>query len=212
MRSLFSPDSKFMQAMSQIADLVLLNFVFLLCCVPVVTAGAAITALYTVCSRFSTPGEQSALRGFFRAFRENFRQSTILWLLLLILGGTACVNIWIFSQFSGVLSYGVVLFGILLMLTLMIGSYAFPLLGQFSNDIRSTFKNALFLSVGYLPRTILVTAVNVFPWVLLLWQPYLFFSTGFIWVAIYFSTGAYLNSLVLKKVFAPYLQNEEESL
>ncbi|MCI6435817.1 MAG: YesL family protein, partial [Clostridiales bacterium] len=70
MGAFFSPDSKFMQAMARIADLVILNLLFLVSCIPLVTIGAASAALYTVCFRFGTDREQGVCRSYFRAFRE----------------------------------------------------------------------------------------------------------------------------------------------
>lgn len=209
MQSLFSPDSKFMLAMGRVCDLLVLNLIFLVSCVPVFTIGAAVTALYTVCFRFGTEREKGVVEPYFSAFRENFRQGTALWLILLLCGGTALVNTLVFYGMAGTLHYFFVLFAILLALALLAGSYVFPLLSQFSNDVRSTCKNALFLSIGYLPYSIAVTFLNVFPFVLLLSDLYLFLQTGFLWAAIYFSAAAYFNSLLLKKVFAPYLSNEE---
>lgn len=211
MHALFSPDSRFMQAMGRIGDLLLLNFVFLLSCVPLFTIGAASAALYTVCFRIGTPREQGVVGSFFRAFRENFRQGTALWLILLFCGGTACLNILAFAGMSGPLRYAALVFAILLALVLLMAGYAFPLLSRFRNSTRGTFRNALILSLGYLPRSILIAAINAFPFALLLLEPYLFFSTGFVWIAVYFSAAGYINSLLLKKVFAPYTADEEGS-
>ena len=76
---LFSPDSKFMRFMSVLGDLMLLNFIFLLCSVPVVTIGASITALYTVVFRMVREKDsRSVVVQFFRSFRQNFRRATLL--------------------------------------------------------------------------------------------------------------------------------------
>ena len=113
MQTLFSPDSKFMQTMSRIADLLLLNFFFLLTCVPIVTIGAASTAMYTVCFRFGSEREAGTVRSYFRAFRENFKQATVLWLVILLCGVTAGINVFLFYSMSGILHYAFILFAIL---------------------------------------------------------------------------------------------------
>lgn len=208
MQTLFSPDSKFMQAMSRVCDLLILNLIFLLSCIPVITIGAASTALYTVCFRFGTEREQGVVKSYFRAFRENFKQATVLWLILMLCGGTACWNAVFFYQMPSPLHYAFILFAGLFVLALLIAAYVFPLLSQFSNDSRSTLKNALILSIAYLPRSAVIAAILVFPFVLLFLDLYLFFQTGFIWVTFYFSAAAYINSLLLKKVFAPFLNEE----
>lgn len=211
MQALFSPDSRFMQAMSRIGDLLLLNFFFLLTCVPIITIGAAVTALYTVCFRFGTEREVGVIRSYFQAFRDNWKQATVLWLILLLCGGSACFNAYIFYCMSGIFRYGFLPFLILFALVLLIGSYAFPLLSQFDNSSLSTLKNALVLSLGYLPRSLLITGLNIFPFVLLMTDLYVFLQAAFIWAALYFAAAACLNCRLLRKVFAPYLTDKEDA-
>ena len=83
---LFSYDSKFSQAILKLCYSCYLNLLWFLCSIPVFTAGAATTALYDVTLRISRGEDPSLTSRFFRAFRENFRQSTILWLIMLALG------------------------------------------------------------------------------------------------------------------------------
>lgn len=207
---LFSPDSRFMRAMSMLGDLLLLNLIFLICCVPIVTIGASCTALYTVAFRMARGTEEHVFGLFFRAFRQNFRRATGLWLLLLLAGGVAVLDIWIFAAFSGVLRLIEIPFVLLLIVVLFTAGYAFPLLSQFENTVKGTLKNALALSLGYLPRTLVITALNVFPLALLLYDPYLFLNAGFIWAFLWFSAAAYLAAKLLGKVFAPYREEKKE--
>lgn len=211
MDKLFSPDSKFMRAMSRLADLALLNICFLACCIPLVTIGAAQTALYTVLFRLGTEQEAAGtVKSFFRAFRENFRQGTALWLILLLCAGAAAANTYVFYLMPGSIRWAFVLFALLLVLLLLLAGYAFPLASQFGNGPLSTIKNALVLSLGYLPRSLVVAALNLLPWVMLLTNIMAFFYAGLIWVGLYFSAAAYMNTLLLRGVFAPYLAQEEE--
>ena len=189
MGGFFSLDSKFMQVMSRVADLIILNVIYLVTCLPVVTIGAASTALYTVCFRLGTDREGSLVKGYFRAFRDEFRQATLIWLFLLLFGAASCVNIILFLSMDGWMHY---------------------LLSQFRNDTKSVLKNALIFSVAYLPRTALIVVINVFPWALLLTNLYMFLQVGFIWVVVYFAAAAYINTRLLKKVFAPYMEPDEE--
>ena len=205
MGAIFSPDSKFMQAMARVSDLVILNLLFLLSCVPLITIGAASAALYTVCFRIGTDREQGVCRSYFRAFRENFRQGTILWLIAVVFFGAGIVNVFLFYSMEGPLHYLFLLMTALMVLGVLMYSYAFPLISQFSNKILPTLKNAFCLSLGYLPRSLVIAVVNVFPLALALADLYLFLQMGFVWAFLYFSAAAYINALLLKKVFAPYL-------
>lgn len=205
MGALFSPDSKFMQAMGRIGDLAVLNLLFLVSCIPLITVGAASAALYTVCFRTGTDREQGLVRSYFQAFRENFKQGTIVWLVLALFLAAGVLNTLLFYALEGMLHFLFLLTAVLLVLAVLMFSYAFPLMSQFSNDTRSTLKNSLFLSLGYLPRSLLVAALNVFPLMLALLDLNLFLQVGFLWIFLYFSSAAYLNSLLLKKVFAQYM-------
>lgn len=204
MGSFFSPDSKFMQTMSRLADLVVLNLLFLVSCVPLFTIGAAFTAMYTVCFQLGTEKESGIFRTYFRSFRENFKQSTILFLILALLLLALFFDTLLLFSMTGWLRYGCVLTGFLLVLAVLMYSYAFPLLSQFANSTRQTLKNSLFLSLGYLPRSLLIGALNVFPLALALLNLYTFLQTAMMWAFLYFSAAAYFNSLLLKKVFAHY--------
>lgn len=209
--SFFSLDSKFMQAMSRIADLIILNILFLLTCLPIFTIGAASAALYSVCFRIGTEKEAGVFRPYFRAFRENFKQGTALCLLLLLISGMLCLNIAFFSNQAGWLHCVTYLSIPLLAMVVFIWSYVFPLQSQFINPVKTTLANALMLSIGYLPRTLLLAVFNAGPFILLLVNPLLFLQVGFLWLALYFSAAAYLNALLLRKVFAPYMPPVEEA-
>lgn len=205
MQAFFSSDSKLMQAMGRIGDLVILNLLFFISCLPLFTIGAASAALYTVCFQMGTEKESGIFRTYVRAFRENFKQGTVVFLILALFLLAGFFDTLLLSSLAGWLRYGCILTAILLVLAVLMYSYAFPLLSQFSNGIRATLKNALFLSLGYLPRSLLIAAVNVFPMALALLDLYLFLQMGFLWIFLYFSAAAYLSTLLLKKVFARYM-------
>lgn len=212
MQFLFSPDSKIMQFLSRLTDLILLNVVFLLTCIPVFTIGAANAALYSVCFRMDTDREAPLFTSYFQAFRENFRQGTALWLILLLFGSTALVNVFLFLTKTTVLRYAFVLFAVLFVLVSMIFGYVFPLLSRFQNSVKEMLKNALLLSLAYLPRSLAVTVINLFPWGMLVMNLYAFLQLGFLWFFLYFSAAAYFNSRLLLKVFKPYLEAGEETV
>ena len=210
MKGMFSPDSKFMLAMNGVCDLVILNVIYLITCIPIFTIGAATTALYTVCFRIGTPREQGVFKSYFRAFAASFKQGTVLWLCILLLGGASLFNVFFFRSMEGSIRYMFLLFAVAEVIVLLVSAYTFPLLSRFDNGNIATVRNAILLAVGYLPRSAVVVIINVFPFALLFIDVLLFLQTGLIWVVIYFSAGAFINSRILKKVFAPYLGDEVE--
>ncbi|MBR5261056.1 MAG: YesL family protein [Oscillospiraceae bacterium] len=210
MKGMFSPDSRFMLVMSTVCDLIILNVIYLITCLPIFTIGTATTALYTVAFSMGTVREGRLVRNYFKALASNFKQATVLWLVILVLGVASAFNVYFFYSMTGNLRWLVLLFGVAGVLILLVSAYAFPLLSRFDNGNISTVRNALLLSIGYFPRSAAVVVINIFPFALMLTNVVLFLQTGLIWVIIYFSAGAYINSRILKKVFVPYLGDEEE--
>ena len=210
MRELFNPDSKFMRGMSRVGDLLLLNFFFLLTSLPIITIGAAITAMYTVCFRFGTDREMGTIKSYFRAFKENFKKATALWLGILFLILATGATVVLFILMPGWMHFLWIPFAIVFLLAVFVGLYVFPLLSQFENKISVTFKNALILSIAYLPRTVLMGLMVVFPLLILYQDLYIFLYCGFIFMTLYFSSITYLSSVLLKKVFKPYMEDSEE--
>lgn len=201
-----------MQYLTRLYDLCLLNLLFLLTCLPLFTIGAAQTALYTVCFRMDTDKEEGTPRGYFRAFRENFRQSAQLWLIFLVFGAACLINMALFYQLGGALQILWAVFTVLQAIALMLFSYRFPLLSLFGNSTKEPLKNALLLGLACLPRTAAVCMVNIFPSAILVLNLYAFFNMGFAWIFLYFSAGTYLNPRLLTPVFAPYRSTEEETI
>lgn len=216
MGSFFSMDSKFMVAMGRLADLVLLNLLFLITSIPIFTLGASATALYTVASKIGTDQESGVFLPYIRAFRNAFKQGTVLWLILLAVAAAVAADAFVFFRMSGWGRYVGCIFLALLALLVLSAGYVFPLISQFENGNLATVKNAILLAVGYLPRSLLMAILHLLPAAAFLAAPAAFFQAAFLWVFLYFSANAYFDGLILRKVFAPYLcvkteTNEEEA-
>ena len=202
MRFLFDLNSPFMQFVSRFCDLVILNLVYLLSCLPIFTIGAATAALYATVFPMDTDREGKLLRTYFRAFGENFKQGTAVFLLLALFGAATYYNMVALTAPGATLGYGILVAAVAVALVLcFVWAWVFPLISRFQNSIPAMLKNALLLAVGNLPRTILVTVLNVFPWALLVVNLYAFLRLGFLWFSLYFSAAAYYNSRILKKIF-----------
>ena len=204
MRFLFDLDSPIMRFISRFCDIVVLNVVFLLTCIPIFTIGAANTALYDVVFRMDTDRESKLLSAYFRAFAANFRQATPIWLLLLLVIAASSVNAVVFSNWGNLPGSILSLLTVVILINiLLVLGYFFPLLSQFDNTKRNTLKNAMLLSVGNLPRTLIMAVINCFPWALTFVNFYAFIQLSFLWLVLYFAAAAYFNSRVLKQVFDP---------
>lgn len=204
MRFLFDSDSWFMQLVNRFSSLVVLNLLFLCTCIPIFTIGAALTALYDVVFRMDTEREGKSVSTYFRSFSANFRQSTPIWLLFLLFIAAGCGNAIIFSNIGGMAGQILFVLSVVILINvLLILGYVFPLLSQFDNTSGNTLKNALLLSTANLPRSLIIAAINCFPWALMIMNLYAFIQLSFLWFALYFAAAAYFNSRVLMSVFKP---------
>lgn len=210
MKNLLFSDSIIMRLTIRLGELVLLNICYSLCCLPVFTIGAAAAAMYAVCFRMGTRQEKKLLSSFFHEFRRNLKKGTILQLILVLICIVACCLVLLFLGSSGIGRYGLFPGLILLLACLIVASYTFPLLSLFDNTCRGTLKNALLLGIGYLPRSVCVVAVNLAPVILLAVDPELFLRLSILLPFLYYSAAAYLNTFLLRKVFAPFLPHEPE--
>lgn len=95
MKNFFPSDGKFNRISDKVGNIFELNLLCLLCCVPVITAGASLTACYYVAMRMVRNEEQSIARDFFRSFRRNFKQGTLIWLLLTLFSFVLFVGAWL---------------------------------------------------------------------------------------------------------------------
>lgn len=203
MPKFFNPDSPLMRFLTKLADLMILNLLFLLSCIPVVTIGAAWTALYYVTLKMVRDEEDSIVRGFFRAFRRNWKQATILWLMVLGLGAVMVLDIRFLnamgdSATAAAMKTAVEILGVL---GLMVLQYLFPGLARFEASTGNTLKNACLLAVGNLPKTLLLSGAAVGAVYLSCWSNLTISVAIVVWVLMGFALMAYGNSGVLVKIF-----------
>lgn len=211
MNHIFQIDNPFFRFMGNVADLVILNFLFLICCIPIVTIGASFTAAYYVALK-KVRGEESYIaRSFFHSFKQNFRQSTIIWLIFLFLGILLSFDFQIIKSLEG--SFAVILNYLMIVaafFSIMIFLYVFPILARFYNPIKTTLKNALLMAVRHLPYTILMVAITAgFLFITFLNYTSLAYSL-LIWIVIGFALIIFINSYFFRKIFDCYMPSEEQ--
>ena len=198
MGRLFNLDSPLMVFLSKVADLMILNIITLFLCIPIITAGDAMTALYYMTIKMVRGEDCYIVRGYFKSFKENFKQATIIWVLavlvfLILIGDFSIIR-------SGLLSFGRVMTVLLIIITVIYVFtmlYVFPVLSRFENTVKNTIRNAFLMSILNLPRTILLVIINLIPFALLL----LFVQSVPFVILFGFSVPAYLCSTQFVKIF-----------
>ena len=212
MSKVFNYEGPVFTFLSRIADLFWLNLLYILCCIPVITAGAATTALYYVTLKMAKDEEGYITKSYFKSFKENFRQATAIWTGFLLIGIIMLMDLGVVNgKISGeafgspamgnVVMVAVFVVGIVVLMT---GMYVFPILAQFENTVKNTVKNAFLISIRHLPYTILMIFITAVP-VVLIW----FFPALFILILIMFAATAYINSRFFNRIFVLYMPKEE---
>lgn len=205
---MFRFDSPVMTFLAKVGDLILLNLMWIIGCLPVITVGASTTALYACITKFREDSETSLVRAFWQVFREEWKQATLLWLTELAVAAVLAADVYI-VLFSGIGTVWLIPVLILPAVVAFLASgYLFPLQARFCNSVPQTLKNALMLAVYRLPTSVLIGAVNLLPVLLLLFLPDVLFLTGIFWVFVGGSLLAYVNSFLLQRVFRKFEPEE----
>lgn len=212
MDRIFNMDNKFFTFMGKAADLILLNVIFLICCLPVVTIGASVTAMYYVTLKMVRNEESYISRSFFQSFRQNFRQATGIWLILLAGGTVLWLDFQIMEQAGSGGIFQAVYLGLCFILLIygMISAYIFPLLAKFDNTVKNTFKNSLLMSIRHLPYTILLLLITYVPMFLTLNYGFVLVYGAVVWLAAGFALTAFINSHIYMRIYKNYIPEEAQ--
>lgn len=193
--------------MGRAADLMILNIVFIICCLPVVTIGASLTALHYVTLKMVRNEESYIVKSFFKSFKQNFKQATIINLIMLLFGGLLYLDLNIINNMSGsmtsVLHVLFIAFGIVYFVIFL---YLYPVLAKFYNTIKHTFRNAFLMSIRHLPYTVLMALITAAPVAIF------FIPTAqvqsivlLLFVLMGFSLEAFINGHFFVKIFDNYI-------
>ena len=198
--------------MGKVTDLCLLNLVCLACCIPIVTAGASITALYYVTLKMVRNEESYIFRSFFKSFKQNFRQATIIHLIMV----AAAVLLYLDTNIVKVMGEPMsqimsVIFAVFTLVYAMILLYLYPILAKFYNSVKNTFTNAILMAIRHLPYTIIMLIICALP-LLIFFVPSLQMQMTLILLLLLFGMAviAYLNSFFLVKIFDKYIPENSE--
>lgn len=197
-----------MKLMALITNLICLNALWLVCCLPVVTAGAATTAMYYVLFQYLSGQDDAVLKPFLRAFKENLRPVTPIWILNLLVGAALVAECFYLSR--GAQLWLVAVFGILLFIYMGASSYLYPLLARYDAPPKTAVLNSFALSTRHLGSTACAVILNAVPLAWMLLAPDIFWKTSIIWLMGGFALIAYLNSRILMTVFKKHEPHSPE--
>ena len=162
--NIFEEGSPFQRFLNRTADLLILNLVALLMCLPVITIGASLTAMHYVLLKMVRGEEGYIVKSYFRSFKRNFVQATALWLIFLVVWSLMGSNLYMIIRGSG--RYPIwlpssMLVGALLLIMIMI--YTFAMLSRFDAGVFQTLINAVMLTFGEMPRSLEMLVITIVP-------------------------------------------------
>ena len=188
---------------TKIADLIGLNLIFILSCLPIVTIGPSLCALYSVTLKMADPEKDYyVVKDYIKSFKINLKQGSILFgiqllIATLILGTILLINL------NGEPTFLVTaIFLVFVTIFILVSLYIYPLAASFENKTASIFKNAIIMCFHQMAKSIILFLIAAVIIVL----PLISIQTLFIWVWLVFSLTAYLQSLILLRIFKSYIE------
>ena len=204
-------NNSFFMTLERLANFCIVNILTLFCCVPIITAGASITAGYKVMQCFLIDGEQPIVKTFFQSFKDNFRQSTILWLIALFILAFLGVDIIIvydhFTQGVNIVMY--IVLGLIAFVVLGTAIYGLVLISRYENSFRGHFDNALYLVFQNLPRTFAMVVLAISPVLIAICSVFVFALSLPLWGLVGVSSILFLQTRLMMSVFTQLEADEE---
>lgn len=184
-------------------DMMILNALWIICSLPIVTIGPATCALFSVTLKAARDEDSGTIRGFFAGFKNNFKQGLVLGLILL----AGIVIIYVDARFAmtcegSMKTLYLILTGILAAILLVYISYTFALTARFENTLSGCIKNAFLLAFLCPGKTVLMWVIYAIPVVLFLFLPGAAVLTlGVFFILFAVAAPAYFNSKILRDIF-----------
>lgn len=201
MQKIFSCDSPLIQMLNRVTDFMLVNLLYLLCCIPLITIGAARTALYHV-SFLWEENEDAGAKAYLLAFVRNFRQSFIPWCCVVLSGCvlTYCALLTYVHQIPGSFLFWIALV-LLLILYGLILSQLFGFCAKFNCTLHQYLQNALLLGLAHPLVSLIHIALAVLPWAMLVLWPETFLHLVPLWLLAYFSAQGRIHAKLAKPIY-----------
>lgn len=195
----FNIDSPLMRGMSKVADLMVLNLLVIICCIPIVTIGAALSAMHYVLIKMNKDEGSYIAKMFFTSFKDNLLQGTILWIINVVGIILFSYDVYVFFFVANTMPPLVLIFVLVVgVLFVMTTFYFYPLQARFINSVGKTIRNAFFVMILNFPKSILIILVYAVPCAMILLTSY------FIPIVFMFGITApgYIAVKLYSKVFA----------
>ena len=197
-----------MRFLSRLFDLAVLNVITLLYMLPLVTAGAALTAMNYVLLHLHREEETYIFAMFRKSFRENFRQGIPEGLLVLAAAGITAVDLLALhgseSPAATMMMIVVTVIAVMIFVTCV---YMFALQSRYENTVGGTILNAVRLAIGNLPRSFGIAVIWIV-WIIIL--VYLHKAAPMFFLICGFTLPGYLCTILYNRIFEKLELESEE--
>ena len=199
------------QFMGRIADLMILNAMALIFSIPIITIGASWTALYYCTVKIVRKEDTYVWKEFWNSFKSNFKQATIIWLILIPFLAILFVDVLMWyndpTLLPKVLKVTTV---IVICIVLAITIYVFPILSHFDNTTRNTLKNAFLVSMINIPYTLYFMFLLFLP-IVIVWIDLRFMMLDMLMgISLPALLASFGWSRIFKKLEPPKQEEDEE--
>lgn len=190
------------KALERFGDLFTLNLTFILSCIPVITIGASVTALFTMTNKMVRNEDGTMWKGFWKAFGQNFKVGTKVWAVILAYLGVVYAEYAYMIQSAGqTTNFMVVLIGFEMVFLSFLLPFLFPIIARYENTIINYIKNTVIISVANFKTWLVVFIIWFAPALALAASAVLWAYTWYLWLLVMFAVQAYATSMILQKVF-----------
>ena len=203
---------KFLSKFDLLGDLFVLNIYFFITSLPIITIGASFTALYTVTNKMVKNEEGPVRQEYFKAFKSNFKQSTLIWIVDLIYIYLMWVQYaYYLTHENEVTKYLFVRVGFEFILLAFALPLQFPLAARYENTTFNIIRNALILAIANLGVWFRMFFIWLFPVMIYYLRPNLLVYTWYLWGMILTALWTYVCSMFLVKFYNKIENREAEN-
>lgn len=169
----FNINSSFFKFWNKFIDLFFLNIVMLVCCIPVVTIGPAVTAAYAVLLKMVDDQEGYIFKDYFRYFKSNFKKGTVLGLIFIAAVYALYIEWQVVTKMNDVNFIFIVIAIISSAIVVAALLYVFPLTARYENTVINTIKNSFHISVYFFGKTMFILVIVALEIALFMWNKWL---------------------------------------
>lgn len=207
----FNWDNKFFAALGKMVDCMALSALWFFCSLPIITLGASTSALYYAIHKSVRGNRGYMSKNFFQAFVKGFKQSTLSWLILLVIQIVLFLDEYItYQTLKAGSAFGTLFYFFLIMIVFSVlwGLYLFPYIARFEDNVKTTLKNSLLMMIIHLPWSLLVLLLFVIAALVVYFFPILIFLIP---ALLFLTYDAILERIFRKYMSAEDLEREKEN-